>query len=215
MAAINHAGIARTPQPNVGGTMMVSECGQRVAIRCGTIAAMTEDKTMHILKRDLAYTYHPSPLGDLLLAGDADSLHLISFPSGKKTVRHAAHWRRDDALFAQAAGQLDAYFAKELTRFDLPLTLDGSAFQNAVWHALATIPYGETATYGALAGHLGRPKASRAVGAANGANPLPIVLPCHRVIGANGTLTGFGGGMEAKRFLLELEGAYAVEPALI
>lgn len=167
---------------------------------------------MHILKRDLSYTYIPSPLGDLLVAGDADTLHLISFPSGSKKLTHADHWRRDDVAFAETAKQLDAYFAGDLKEFDLPLTVDGTDFQNQVWRNLATIPYGRTASYGEMAKKAGRPKASRAVGAANGANPLPIVLPCHRVIGSTGALTGFGGGMDAKKFLLKLEGALQEQP---
>lgn len=168
---------------------------------------------MHILKRELRYTYIPSPIGDLLVAGDADTLHLISFPTGSKTIRHADHWQRDDAAFTETATQLDAYFAGDLTEFDLPLTLDGTEFQNQVWRNLATIPYGQTASYGEMAKKAGRPKASRAVGAANGSNPLPIVLPCHRVIGSTGALTGFGGGMDTKKFLLKLEGALPELPA--
>lgn len=166
---------------------------------------------MHILKRDLFYTYIPSPLGDLLVAGDGETLHLISFPTGNKTLQHADHWQRNDKMFKDVAAQLDAYFAGTLKEFDVLLTLDGTDFQNQIWKNLATIPYGETATYGEMAKKAGRPKASRAVGAANGANPLPIVLPCHRVIGSTGALTGFGGGMDAKKFLLGLEGALPME----
>lgn len=175
--------------------------------------ALLSEYTMHIMKRDLSYTYIPSPLGNLLVAGDTDTLHLISFPTGSKTLSHADHWQRDDAAFAETANQLDAYFAGNLTEFDLPLTLDGTEFQNQVWQNLATIPYGQTASYGEMAKKAGRPKASRAVGAANGSNPLPIVLPCHRVIGSTGALTGFGGGMDAKKFLLKLEGALQEQPA--
>ncbi len=170
---------------------------------------------MQILKRDLVYSYVPGPLGNLLVAGDGETLHLISFPTGKKTLRPAAHWTRDDRIFGPVSEQLQSYFAKELTTFDLPITLDGSDFQNALWKSLADIPYGKTTSYGALAQKLGRPKASRAVGAANGANPLPIILPCHRVIGSTGALTGFGGGMDAKQFLLGLEGAIAVQGQLV
>ena len=114
-------------------------------------------------------------------------------------------WRRDDGLFKDAFAQLSAYFAGELTVFDLPLRFTGTSFQMTVWQALIDIPYGETVSYGALATTIGRPTASRAVGAANGANPLPIVAPCHRVIGADHSLTGFGGGLETKRFLLDHE----------
>lgn len=157
----------------------------------------------------LACCSYDSPVGPLLLAGDADSLHFLSFPGGPKAFGRQPSWTEDAAPFREAKAQLAAYFAGELRAFDLPLTLHGTAFQQRVWRALAEIPFGETQSYGELARRLGLPRASRAVGAANGANPLPIVLPCHRVIGANGSLTGFGGGLETKRFLLRLEGALA------
>ena len=153
----------------------------------------------------LSYGYLDSPVGPLLVAGDADRVHQISFPSEERSKRLQADWRRDDALFVEAFRQLHAYFAGALTRFDLPLRFAGTAFQNRVWRALCEIPYGETMSYGALASRIGKPTASRAVGAANGANPLPIVVPCHRVIGSDGALTGFGGGIEIKRFLLAHE----------
>lgn len=159
---------------------------------------------------NLSYTFVASPVGDLLLAGDAEALCLIGFPSGSRAKRPDAAWRRDAAPFREATRQLDAYFAGELTRFDLPLRFCGTAFQESVWRALIDIPYGETATYADIARRIGRPTAMRAVGAANGANPLPIVAPCHRVIGADGSLTGFGGGLPTKKFLLRLEGV-AVE----
>jgi methylated-DNA-[protein]-cysteine S-methyltransferase len=160
----------------------------------------------------LAYGYHDSPVGALLLAGDGDRLHLIGFATGSRAPRPRASWRRDETLFDAARAQLDAYFAGALTRFDLPLHFTGTAFQQSVWSALRDIPYGATTSYGGLARRVGRPTASRAVGAANGANPLPIVVLCHRVIGADGSLTGFGGGVETKRFLLDLE-ARAAAPA--
>jgi methylated-DNA-[protein]-cysteine S-methyltransferase len=153
----------------------------------------------------LSYGYFDSPVGSLLVAGDADQLHLIGFPSESRTQRPRADWRRDDWHFADAFRQLDAYFAGDLTRFDLPLRLAGTAFQNKVWAALCDIPFGETMSYGALASRIGKPTASRAVGGANGANPLPIVVPCHRVIGSDKSLTGFGGGIEIKKFLLAHE----------
>jgi len=153
----------------------------------------------------LAYGCCESPVG----TGDGARLHLISFPSGSRATGPRADWRRDQGLFAEAFRQLGAYFAGELNRFELPLRLAGTGFQNAVWSALSEIPYGATTSYGALAARIGRPSASRAVGAANGANPLPIVVPCHRVIGANRSLTGFGGGIEVKRFLLEHEQSHA------
>ena len=153
----------------------------------------------------LSYGIFDSPVGPLLVAGDAERLHLISFPGDRRTSVPPAGWRRDASLFAEAFRQLDAYFAGELTRFDLPLRLAGTTFQNTVWTALRDIPFGETMSYGALASRIGKPTASRAVGGANGANPLPIVVPCHRVIGADKSLTGFGGGVETKRFLLAHE----------
>ncbi len=153
----------------------------------------------------LSYGYFDSPVGALLVAGDADLLHLISFPTECRTNRQQADWRRDDSHFADAFRQLDAYFAGDLTRFDLPLRFAGTAFQNKVWSALCDIPFGETMSYGALASRIGKPTASRAVGGANGANPLPIVVPCHRVIGSDRSLTGFGGGLQIKKFLLAHE----------
>jgi len=138
------------------------------------------------------------------------SLGLVASPRGLASVRWSSRGLPDDSspLLDEAAAQLEAYFAGELTAFDLPLDLDGTDFQRRCWLALATIPYGQTVSYGEQARRLGLgPDAARAVGAANGQNPLPLVLPCHRVIGADGSLTGFGGGLNVKRFLLEHEGA--------
>ena len=160
----------------------------------------------------LFYTTVESPVGDLLVAGDGNRLHYISFPTGHKAFGPPVDWRRDDAPFTEARRQLDAYFAGELKTFDLAYHLSGSGFQNRVWEYLATIRYGETTTYGTIAKALGDPNASRAVGTANGNNPLPILLPCHRVIGANGALTGFGGGLPTKKFLLTLENALEEPP---
>jgi methylated-DNA-[protein]-cysteine S-methyltransferase len=141
-----------------------------------------------------------SPLGDLLLAGDGralTALHMDGVPG--------TGWRRDPRPFRAAAEQLRAYFAGELREFDLPLAPHGSAFQRRVWSALREIPYGRTATYAELAAAVGRPGAARAVGAANGRNPIAVVIPCHRVIGSGGALTGYGGGLARKRLLLDLE----------
>ena len=160
---------------------------------------------------DIAYTYLDSPVGPLLLAGDADGLTLISFPSGSREQKAKPAWREDAGPFAAAIRELREYFAGKRREFTVALKPRGTAFQLAVWQALRGIPYGETISYGELARRIGRPSASRAVGAANGANPLPIIVPCHRVIGADGSLTGFGGGVETKRFLLGLE---AGEPEL-
>lgn len=151
------------------------------------------------------YTYCSSPLGDLLLAGDGERLQLLGFPEGKARTRHGAEWRRADAPFLEVIRQLDAYFAGELQDFDVALDPQGTQFQLSVWQALTTIPYGSTCSYGAIAKAVGKPKASRAVGAANGQNPIPIIIPCHRVIGSTGKLTGFGGGLAAKETLLALE----------
>ena len=160
------------------------------------------------MSESLSYTYHPSPVGDLLLAGTDDALHFVSFPSGSKAFRPRPDWVRNEAPFSEAGRQLDAYFAGDLKRFDLPLHLGGTEFQRKVWLALADIPFGETRTYGWRAGVIGAPlSAARAVGAANGANPVAIILPCHRVIGSTGALTGFGGGIPTKTFLLTHENA--------
>ncbi|MEM9207929.1 MAG: methylated-DNA--[protein]-cysteine S-methyltransferase [Pseudomonadota bacterium] len=153
----------------------------------------------------MRYSYTDSPVGRLLLAGDDDGLSMIGFPSGKGCVRPAADWTESPAPFAQAAQQLDEYFAGSRHAFDLTLKPTGTAFQLAVLDALLEIPYGETVSYQDIAARIGRPNAVRAVGAANGRNPLPIVIPCHRVVGSDGSLTGFGGGIETKAALLRLE----------
>jgi len=153
------------------------------------------------------YCYHETPIGQLLLAGDGESLSLLGFPGGKMQRRHGEDWVCDKEPFKETAKQLDAYFAGELHEFDLPLAPFGTEFQQRVWDALTQIPFGVTWSYGELARHIGKPKACRAVGAANGLNPIPIIIPCHRVIGSNGKLTGFGGGIETKEFLLQLESA--------
>lgn len=155
----------------------------------------------------MRFTTLESPIGELVLAARADALSHIYFPAGKQRKRPDPSWRRDDGSFREARSQLDAYFASELETFELALDLAGTPFQCEVWHALLRLVFGETTSYGELAAQIGRPKASRAVGAANGANPLPIVVPCHRVIGANGSLTGFGGGLPTKQWLLRHEAA--------
>ncbi len=156
------------------------------------------------------YSHMDSPIGQLLLAGDETGLTLISFPDGSRARQAEPDWERRDSPFDAAKRQLDDYFRGRLTEFDLALAPRGTAFQLKVWRTLQKIPYGETTTYGTLARRIGRPRASRAVGAANGANPLPIVIPCHRVIGSTGKLTGFGGGLPTKAALLKLEGALPV-----
>jgi methylated-DNA-[protein]-cysteine S-methyltransferase len=141
----------------------------------------------------------------LLIAGDDAGICVVGFPRGSRARSPEPEWHRDDHFFKEAFAQLDAYFSGDLVTFELPLQLVGTAFQQAVWQALISIPFGETRSYGALAASIGRPSASRAVGAANGANPIAIVVPCHRVIGSDRSLTGFGGGLETKRFLLNHE----------
>jgi methylated-DNA-[protein]-cysteine S-methyltransferase len=146
-----------------------------------------------------------SPIGELTLVGDGESLTGLYMGDHRHRPPLPPGAMRDDGAFDEAHRQLDQFFAGERTRFDLPLRLDGSDFQRRVWDALQEIEYGETVSYGELASRLGRPGASRAVGLANGRNPISIVVPCHRVIGSSGSLTGYGGGVERKRFLLDLE----------
>jgi methylated-DNA-[protein]-cysteine S-methyltransferase len=149
-------------------------------------------------------------IGRLLLAGDADALRRVHFQSGPHPMRPPPEWREDAAPFVHALAQLDEYFSGTRRVFSLPLAPAGTAFQRAVWEALRAIPYGETVSYAELARRLGNAGSARAVGLANGANPLPIIVPCHRVIGTDGSLTGFGGGLYIKRALLSLEGAACV-----
>jgi methylated-DNA-[protein]-cysteine S-methyltransferase len=156
----------------------------------------------------MQYRYIDSPLGPLLLAGEAEILHFIGFPEGRP-MTPAADWQLDNGVCAVAARQLAEYFAGQRQAFELQLMPTGTTFQLAVLGALQQIPYGQTCSYGDVAKAIKRPRAVRAVGAANGRNPLPIVIPCHRVIGANGSLTGFGGGMQAKQWLLALESRQA------
>ena len=152
------------------------------------------------------YCYLESPIGTLLIAGDDEAVRRIEFPDHGKARKPESDWRESSrGPVGEAIRQLREYFAGKRTDFDLPLAPDGTPFQRGVWRRLQEIPYGETISYGELAKRVGNPKASRAVGAANGQNPIPIVIPCHRVIGANGKLTGFGGGLPTKEKLLALE----------
>ena len=156
----------------------------------------------------MQYRYMDSPLGRLLIAGDAAGLHLVGFPAGK-SVEPAPDWVHDEDVCAEAVHQLGEYFAGQRQSFSLALCPTGTDFQVAVLEALQQIPFGATCSYADIAQAIGRPKAVRAVGAANGRNPLPIIIPCHRVIGSNGSLTGFGGGLPAKQWLLAHEGRQA------
>ncbi|MBA2078627.1 methylated-DNA--[protein]-cysteine S-methyltransferase [Rhodanobacter sp. PCA2] len=151
------------------------------------------------------YDELPTPIGRLRLVADAQGLREVWFESGRQQKAPAPHWRRDAGKLAFARVQLEEYFAGTRQAFELPLHPLGTPFQRTVWEELARIPYGVTVSYGEMARRIGQPQAVRAVGAANGRNPLPIVLPCHRVIGADGSLTGFGGGLPVKRYLLSFE----------
>jgi len=149
-----------------------------------------------------------TPIGELALTGDGEKLDGVRFPNRARP----AGLQRDNSAFVAARAELEAYFAGELRSFDLALDPRGTPFQLAVWEALRAIPYGETRSYGEIAVAIDRPDDARAVGSANGANPLPIIVPCHRVIGADGSLTGFGGGLPTKRALLDLEAGIAALP---
>lgn len=151
------------------------------------------------------YRYINTSIGALLVAGDAIGLRYVSFPSGKHATLPGEGWRQNDAAFDDVKTQLDEYFTGKRKQFQLNLAPHGTPFQLAVLDALRAIPYGETRSYRDIAADIGKPLAVRAVGAANGRNPIPIIIPCHRVIGADGSLTGFGGGLDTKRFLLDLE----------
>ena len=141
----------------------------------------------------------------VLLAGDDSGLSLIGFPKGKMRRDPEPDWIFNEKPFVEACQQLEEYFSGTRREFDLPLNLSGTDFQVQVLQELQEIPYGETTSYGDIAKRIGRPRAMRAVGAANGRNPIPIVIPCHRVIGSSGDLTGFGGGLDTKEALLRLE----------
>ena len=159
------------------------------------------------------FTHHDSPIGRLLLVSDEQGLRQIGFPAGKNTPEPRDSWQENDAAFEQEHAQLDAYFEGKLTHFNLRLAPHGTAFQHTVWNALQQISYGKTCSYLDIANLIGNPKASRAVGSANGKNPIPIVIPCHRIIGSNGMLTGFAGGLLTKQWLLEHEtGAQSLLP---
>lgn len=157
------------------------------------------------MEPNLCYRIVDSPVGGLLLAGDGRALRRLAFVRDGRPQPEPA-WRADTAgTLDDVCRELEAYFAGKLTRFATPVAPEGTAFQRRVWAALCDIPYGHTVSYSALARQIDAEKAVRAVGAANGANPIAIVVPCHRVIGADGSLTGFGGGLPVKRALLDLE----------
>ena len=151
------------------------------------------------------YCYYDSPIGKLLLVGADALLEELHFPSELSQREIPDDWQCDEPFFKQVLLQLGEYFAGRRQQFDLPIAPQGTIFQQSVWEELRKIPFGQTASYGEIAERIGNPKACRAVGLANAKNPLPIIVPCHRVIGKNGALTGFGGGLELKQQLLDLE----------
>jgi methylated-DNA-[protein]-cysteine S-methyltransferase len=154
---------------------------------------------------NLIYTTIDSPIGELLLVGDGERLHRLSMQGGRRPTPINPSWERRDDAFAEVRSQLAEYFDGRRRDFDVPLGLAGNEFELRVWEALCRIPYGETVSYGEIAREIGAPSAARAVGLANGRNPVAVIVPCHRVIGADGGLTGYGGGLERKRLLLDLE----------
>jgi methylated-DNA-[protein]-cysteine S-methyltransferase len=161
----------------------------------------------------MRFRYLSSPLGSLLLAGDEKGLRYLAFEHGWYPIEPGRDWKKDDRfdLFARVERELRSYFRGKLRSFSVPLAPEGTAFQLRVWRALRRVPYGKTLSYTDLARRAGRPEAVRAAGAANARNPISIIIPCHRVVGRDGSLTGYGGGLDAKRSLLELEGARASE----
>jgi len=161
-------------------------------------------------QKTMFYTWmNETPLGRLLLAGSAEQLKFLVFEQSAGILKHdipKPDWEPNTDCFREPIRQLTAYFAGDLQKFDLPVAGDGTDFQKKVWAALLDIPYGETATYGDIAKSIGQPTASRAVGMANGRNPISIIVPCHRIIGTSGKLVGYGGGLERKQTLLSIEG---------
>lgn len=150
-----------------------------------------------------------TPVGRLLLAGNGESLSYVIFDNPDSAKRHSVlgkHWQENARPFREVVSQLNAYFRGKLTSFDVPLAGEGTEFQQAVWNELQNVPHGETRSYGQIANAIGKPTASRAVGMANGRNPISIIVPCHRIIGSSGKLVGYGGGLQRKITLLRLEG---------
>ena len=156
-----------------------------------------------------SYWIWESPVGQLLLTGDGHGLRGLNFQDGAHPLEIDEEWKKARGPFKDVIIQLERYFAGRLQKFNIPLALEGTVFQLSVWHALKTIPYGVTTSYGTIAKKIGNPKASRAVGAANGQNPVSIIVPCHRIIGQSGHLVGYGGGLWIKKALLELEHRFA------
>ncbi len=151
------------------------------------------------------YCYYDSPIGKMLLVGMDGVLEELHFPNSTERLKVPEDWQDNAASFKEALRQLREYFAAARREFDLAIAPHGTPFQERVWQELRKIPFGETASYGAIAERIGNPKACRAVGLANSKNPIPIIIPCHRIIGKDGSLTGFGGGLTVKQQLLDLE----------
>ncbi len=163
----------------------------------------------------VVYRYHDSPIGRLFLSGDDKGLQQLLMDVPRHPWNIGEDWQFAARQFDDVCLQLDAYFAGRRRRFDLRLAPQGTVFQQSVWKALQAIPYGQTSFYSRLAEQIGKPKAVRAVGTANGANPISVIIPCHRVIGRDGSLTGYAGGLQRKAQLLALEGASFPEQALL
>jgi len=157
------------------------------------------------MSKTFFYRTTDSPIGELLLVGDGQRLNRLDIRRGRRPVQIDPSWQPDETALAPVASQLREYFDGTRREFDVQLALAGNPFELGVWEALRTVPYGATTTYGELARQLGRPAAARAVGLANRRNPVAVIVPCHRVIGADGGLTGYGGGLARKRYLLDLE----------
>lgn len=151
------------------------------------------------------YCYCDSPIGRMLLVGENGMLEELHFPKAAEQLEIPTNWQENETFFKEHLRQLHQYFGGERQEFHLPLAAKGTPFQERVWRELCKIPFGKTASYGEIAERIGNPKACRAVGMANKKNPIPIIIPCHRIIGKNGSLTGFGGGLSVKKQLLDLE----------
>ena len=151
------------------------------------------------------YCYYDSPIGRMLLVGTEAELEELNFPNYTENKHVPREWTEDESVFTEPLRQLNEYFAGKRQEFNLAIAPQGTPFQQQVWRELCKIPFGETASYQTIAERMGKPKACRAVGMANGKNPLPIIIPCHRIIGKDGSMTGFGGGLALKRQLLDLE----------
>lgn len=176
------------------------------------IEARTPDKSK-VPDQITHYCYMDSPIGLFMLAGCEKGLRMVTFPSKQDVRKPKPEWKTDKPMFEQALAEFADYFAGDLQVFKTPIVLDdGTDFQKQVWQALIDVPYGELASYGDIAKAIDNPGASRAVGGANNANPIPIIVPCHRIIGSNKSLTGFGGGIDTKKYLLDLEARHAVFP---